>query len=266
MPLAMTTQHKDVEIARYDLDFDGRRVLVTGATRGIGRGIAAAFASQGARVAIAARDAAAEVATELSSSYEAECIGLSLDVTQPESVATVFEAIMETWGGLDILVNNAGIANSVTIDDLDEIAWRRILDTNVDGVYRCCRAALKLMQAGGAIVNIASISGSMVNVPQFQANYNTSKAAVIMLTRSLAVELANRHIRVNSVSPGYTLTDMNKRPEVKDLTRIWSERTPLRRLANISEIAGPVLFLASDLASYITGHDLVVDGGITILC
>lgn len=193
-------------------------------------------------------------------------MGVPLDVTRPDSVDAAMDRMSREWGGVDVLVNNAGIANSVTIEELDEAAWQRVVDTNLNGVYRCCRSALPKMERGGAIVNIASISGSMVNVPQFQSNYNTSKAAVIMLTRSLAVELAPRGIRVNSVSPGYTLTDMNRRPEVQDLIAIWTERTPMKRLAEIDEVAGPVLFLASDMASFVTGHDLVVDGGITILC
>lgn len=123
-----------------------------------------------------------------------------------------------------------------------------------------------LADGGGAIINIASISGSMVNVPQFQANYNASKAGVIHFSKSLAVELAPKDIRVNSLSPGYTLTDMNRRPEVQDLIKVWQDRTPMRRLAKVEEIASAALFLASDMAGFVTGHDLIVDGGITTLC
>jgi NAD(P)-dependent dehydrogenase (short-subunit alcohol dehydrogenase family) len=268
-----------------DLDFSGRTVLVTGGTRGIGRGIADAFAARGAGVAIAARDATAvrDHARELSRRYGGTHLGVVLDVTSPSSVAEAITAVVAAFGRLDIAVNNAGIANSVAYTDMDEETWRTVLSTNLDGVYRCCREELAVMAsplpgesgapgtatAGGAaaaIINIASISGSMVNVPQFQANYNASKAAVIGLTRSLAVEYARRGVRVNSVSPGYTLTDMNRREEVQDLIATWTERTPMRRLADVEEIAGPVLFLASSMAGFITGHDLVVDGGITILC
>ena len=243
-------------------DLTGKRVLVTGGTRGIGLGIARAFVEQGARVAVAARDGEAvrRVAQDLSA------LGVPMDVSQPASVEAGFRALADKFGGLDILVNNAGTANSIAFSDLDEDAWDRVLDTNLKGVYRCCRAGLGLMERGGAVVNIASISGSLVNVPQFQANYNTSKAGVIMLTKSLAVEYAPRGIRVNSVSPGYTLTDMNRRPEVADLIAVWKDRTPLKRLAEIDEIAMPVLFLASPMSSFVTGHDFVVDGGITLLC
>jgi NAD(P)-dependent dehydrogenase (short-subunit alcohol dehydrogenase family) len=263
----MDKQKDSVELPG-DIAFENKRVLVTGSTRGIGRGIAESFASRGARVAIAARDEekAAGVANEISERFGTPSLAMRLDVTRSDSVSRAFDSIQQEWGGLDVLVNNAGIANSISIDDLDEASWNRVLETNLNGVYRCSRAALRLMKRGDSIVNIASISGSMVNVPQYQANYNTSKAAVIMFTRSLAVELAPLGIRVNSVSPGYTLTDMNRRPEVQDLIEIWTERTPMNRLASIAEIAGPVMFLASEMAGFVTGHDLVVDGGITLLC
>lgn len=251
-----------------ELDFKDKRVFVSGGTRGIGLGIARAFADRGARVAVAARDEAAaeRTAEELSIKSGSTCIGLSMDVAETGEVNMGFARVAAEFGGLDVLVNNAGIANSIAFSEMDEEAWDQVIDTNLKGVYTCCREGLKLMERGAAVVNIASISGSMVNVPQFQANYNISKAGVIMLTKSLAVEYAPRGIRVNSVSPGYTLTDMNKRPEVADLIAVWKERTPLQRLAEISEIAAPVLFLSCELSSFITGHDLVVDGGITVLC
>jgi NAD(P)-dependent dehydrogenase (short-subunit alcohol dehydrogenase family) len=251
-----------------DLNFSQDTVVVTGATRGIGWGIAQAFSQRGARVVITGRDdaGATKQAEELAAAHGGETLGIGLDVRDPSSVRQAFDRIHGQFGTIDVLVNNAGVANSVSLPDLDEETWDRVIDTNLKGVYRTCREALSHMERGARIVNIASISGSMVNVPQFQSNYNTSKAGVIMLTKSLAVELAERGIRVNSVSPGYTLTDMNRRAEVAELVAIWTERTPMKRLAEVEEIAMPVLFLSSSMSGFVTGHDLVVDGGITIVC
>jgi len=138
-------------------DLEGKRVLVTGGTRGIGLGIARAFAEQGARVAVAARDLAAarRTAEELSVTEGVQCFGVSMDVAQAASVDAGFRALADEFGGLDVLVNNAGTANSFAFSDLDEDAWDRVMDTNLKGVYRCCRAGLGFMQTGGAVVNIA---------------------------------------------------------------------------------------------------------------
>lgn len=251
------------------LDVTGKRAFVSGGTRGIGLGVAELLAEQGAEVAIGALhgEAAEKRAKEIRERTGSACFGLGIDVRSTDSVAEAFTVIDERFGSLDIAVNNAGVANGIEFLDIGDEDWDRILDTNLKGVYRCCKVQIPLMlDTGGSIVNIASISGSMVNVPNFQANYNTSKAGVIMLSKSLAVEYAGKGIRVNTVSPGYTLTDMNRRPEVQDLLKIWKSRIPLGRLADIEEVAGAVLFLVSDLSSFVTGHDLVVDGGITILC
>lgn len=256
------------ENMKTTFDFTGQQVLVTGGSRGIGYGISRAFASAGARVAISARNEKAlrQAATAIEEDFGTECIPILMDVADPESVQTGFDRFQDRFGAPDILINNAGTANSLDFADMSEDAWDRVMNTNLKGVYSCCRAGLKIMERGAAIVNIASISGSSVNFPQYQANYNTSKAGVIMLSKSLAVEYASRGIRINSVSPGYTMTEMNQRKEVADLIALWTERTPFKRLAEIGEITGPVLFLASDASSFITGHDLVVDGGITLLC
>lgn len=251
------------------LDLTGKNALVTGASRGIGYGIAKILAEHGAVVVAASlnEDGAKDAADRIAEATGSVCMGIRMDVRSGESVNTGFTALMERFGGLDILVNNAGVANSIDFADLDEKNWDRVMDTNLKGTYLCCRAAVPLFpENGGAIVNVASISGSMVNIPQYQANYNTSKAGVIHLTKSLAVELAVRGIRVNSVSPGYTLTSMNRRPEVQNLITVWCDRTPMKRLAEVDEIASAALFLASGMAGFVTGHNLVVDGGITILC
>jgi NAD(P)-dependent dehydrogenase (short-subunit alcohol dehydrogenase family) len=251
------------------LNLAGKTALVTGASRGIGYGIALILAQHGARVAVASlhKEGAIEAAGRISGETGTNCIGFGMDVRSAESVKSGFKELRDRFGGLDILINNAGVANSIDIADLDEDAWDRVMDTNLKGTYLCCREAVSLLaEEGASIVNIASISGSMVNVPNYQASYNASKAGVIHFTRSLAVELAPRNVRVNSVSPGYTLTDMNRRPEVQDLIAVWEDRTPMKRMAKVEEIASAALFLVSEMAGFVTGHDLVVDGGITTLC
>jgi NAD(P)-dependent dehydrogenase (short-subunit alcohol dehydrogenase family) len=251
------------------LNLTGRKAVVTGSSRGIGFQIALMFAEYGARVVVASLNegGALEAARRIEEETGSKCSSIGMDVRSAVSVRNGFSEIRKRLGELDILVNNAGVANSVELTDLGEEAWDRVLDTNLKGTYLCCREALPMFtEGGGSIINIASISGSMVNVPQYQSNYNASKAGVIHLSRSLAAELASRNIRVNSLSPGYTLTDMNRRPEVQELIAIWKERTPMKRLAGMEEIASAALFLASDMAGFVTGHDLVVDGGITTLC
>lgn len=251
------------------LNLKGKKAVVTGASRGIGYQIALILAEYGAQIVLASlhADGAVQAARRIESETGSVCFGIGMDVKSSFSVQEGFSEIGERMGGLDILVNNAGVANSVEIEDLDEEAWDRVIDTNLKGTYLCCRESVPLLaDGGGSIINIASISGSMVNVPQFQANYNASKAGVIHFSKSLAAELAPRNIRVNSLSPGYTLTDMNRRPEVQELIAVWTERTPMKRLAEVDEIASAALFLASGMAGFVTGHDLVVDGGITTLC
>jgi len=256
-------------VKKNPVNLNGKTAFISGGSRGIGYGIAEILAFNGANIIIGSihGEGAEKAADKLSRETGAFCFGLELDVCLASSVSSAFESIKEKTNSLDIAVNNAGVANSIDFLDTDEAAWDHVLDTNLKGVYQCCRAEIPLMlENGGKIVNIASISGSMVNVPQYQANYNTSKAGVIMLTKSLAVEYAKRGIRINSLSPGYTLTEMNKRPEVKDLLKIWADRTPMGRHAEVDEIASAALFLVSDMSGFITGHDLVVDGGSTIVC
>lgn len=251
------------------LDLTGKKAVVTGASRGIGYHIALILAQHGAQIAVASlhEDGAIQAARRIETETGSVCFGIEMDVKSATSVQEGFAEIQKKMGTLDILVNNAGIANSIDFADLDEDSWDRVMDTNLKGTYLCCRSALGMLEdGGGSIINIASISGSMVNVPQFQANYNASKAGVIHFSKSLAAELAPKNIRVNSLSPGYTLTDMNRRPEVQELIAIWQDRTPMKRLAEVEEIASAALFLASGMSGFVTGHDLVVDGGITTLC
>jgi NAD(P)-dependent dehydrogenase (short-subunit alcohol dehydrogenase family) len=190
-----------------------------------------------------------------------------LDVSSTESVDAAVDTVLATDGRLDIGVNCAGIRHlGALAEDLTDEEWATVMDINASGVFRSCRAEGRAMLAAGsgAIVNIASMSGHVVNRPQSQTTYNASKSAVLMLTKSLAVEWAARGVRVNSVSPGYVETALTARsramPERLDE---WLHRTPMGRIGQPDEIAGAVLYLVSDASSFVTGSDLLVDGGYT---
>lgn len=250
-------------------DLTGRVALVTGAGRGIGREIARVFAGAGADLAIADIDAvtAADVAAEIASMGR-RALGVRTDVADRVSVDALVDAVIAEFGRIDILVNNAALAatNKPVLEDRPE-DWIRALDVDVNGAYWCSRAVGRQMVArgSGAIVNIASMSGIIVNRPQPQAAYNTSKAALLHLTRSLAAEWAANGVRVNAVSPGYVGTDMTKQgfatPGWGDT---WLSMTPMGRMGTPTEVAWAVWYLASDAASFCTGTNLVCDGGYTI--
>lgn len=251
---------------RFDLT--GRVAIVTGGGRGIGREIARVLANAGADIVIAELDAAnAEDAANEMRSLGRESLAVPTDVRDPQSVEAMTQAAMNKFGKIDILVSNAGIARHYPAEDTPDDVWLDVMNINVNGVYWCCRSVGRRMleRGSGAIVNIASMSGSIVNNPQPQAAYNASKAAVIMLTKSLAAEWASRGVRVNSVSPGYTASEMTKQAitRVQDWYKVWMDMTPMKRMGEPVEIAHAVWYLASDAASFATGTDLIVDGGYT---
>jgi NAD(P)-dependent dehydrogenase (short-subunit alcohol dehydrogenase family) len=248
-------------------DLSGRVALVTGGGRGIGREIARTLASAGAHVAIAeivaenGEDAASEMR-----SLGRESLSVVTDVTKPESVEAMTQAVMDKFGKIDICVANAGIARNTPSEEVSDEEWLEVININLNGVFWTCRSVGRRMlaQGSGAIVNIASMSGTIVNNPQPQAAYNASKAGVIHLTKSLAAEWAKRGVRVNSVSPGYIGTDMTKRGmENTAWSKIWLEMTPQGHIGEPTDIAHAVWYLASDAAKFATGTDLIVDGGYT---
>ncbi|MCV7103605.1 SDR family oxidoreductase [Mycobacterium palustre] len=246
-------------------DLRGKTALVTGASSGIGKKVAEAYLQAGAQVAIAARhsDVLHEVAEELSSVGGA-VLPIGCDVTQPEQVTAMVDRVTADLGGLDIAVCNAGFVNVTALLDMSPEQFQAIQDTNVTGVFLTAQAAARAMVKrgnGGAIITTASMSGHIINVPQQVGHYCTSKAAVIHLTKAMAVEFAPHNIRVNSVSPGYIRTELVE-PLVEYHAQ-WEPKIPLGRMGRPDELTGLYLYLASEASSYMTGSDLVIDGGYT---
>jgi NAD(P)-dependent dehydrogenase (short-subunit alcohol dehydrogenase family) len=242
---------------------DGRKALVTGGARGIDRAIGFALAGAGASVTLADIDGtAAEAAAAALRARGASASALAFDVTD----AVAVDAAARTTDDIDILVNNAGLVTNAPALETTDADWRRVLSIDLDGVFWCSRAFGRAMVARGrgAIVNIGSMAGAIVVHPQAQPAYNAAKAAVAMLTKSLAAEWAKSGVRVNAVAPGYTATELTLLGRSKpEWFQTWLERTPMGRLGEPDEIAAAVLFLASDAASFVTGSIITVDGGYT---
>src|ERR1035438_8540837 len=247
------------------ISLQDRVAVVTGAGRGIGLEIARALTEAGATVVIAeiVEQAGREAAQQLIQAGRRADFH-PLDVTDSAAVDRAANAIHAKYGKVDILVNNAGHADNIPAETYSDDDYYRLMRINLDGVMFCCRAFGRHMLAagGGSIVNLGSMSGLIVNKPQPQSVYNASKAAVHMLTKSLACEWAKSGIRVNAVAPGYINTEMTLRGRTNvEWNACWLEMTPMGRCGEPCEVASAVLFLASDAASYITGAVLSVDGG-----
>ncbi|MGE3164174.1 MAG: 3-oxoacyl-[acyl-carrier-protein] reductase [Planctomycetota bacterium] len=250
-----------MSIATDLFDFAGKRVAITGGSRGIGLEVARAFASRGARVALLARDP--ERAAEAASSLPGEARAWALNVAEESSVNDTFGAVVGEWGGLDVLVNNAGITRDNLVPMLKADDWDDVLATNLRGVFLCSRAVLRpmLRQRSGRIVNITSIVGLTGNAGQ--ANYAAAKAGIIGFTKSLAKEIATRSVTVNAVAPGLIDTDMTRALTDEQRAQILRQ-IPAGRFGSTAEVASAVLFLASDAAGYVTGEVLRVDGGMAM--
>jgi NAD(P)-dependent dehydrogenase (short-subunit alcohol dehydrogenase family) len=245
---------------------DHQTAMVTGAASGIGRRIAVGLAQSGADVACLDLPGSAleEVGEQVRATGQ-KAITVAADVTDADSLRGAVEETHGRLGVLTLAVNSAGIANAAPAEEMPLSQWQRVVDIDLTGVFLSCQAQGRVMLAHGrgSIVNIASMSGSIVNRGLTQAHYNASKAAVIHLSKSLAMEWASRGVRVNAISPGYTATPMNTRHEVADQVRQFEADTPLGRMATVDELVGPAVFLLSDAASFCTGVDLIVDGGFT---
>jgi 3-oxoacyl-[acyl-carrier protein] reductase len=242
------------------LDFSGRVAIVTGASRGIGKAIALALASSGATVVAVARGDQGQATADAIVAAGGKAVGRSADVSDGAAIEPLVKEAAETFGRLDILVNNAGITRDQLLLRMKRDDWDAVLLTNLTGAFVCTQAAIKVMvrQRYGRIVNISSVVGQAGNAGQ--ANYAASKAGLIGFTKSLAREVASRNITANVVAPGFIDTDMTRAvPEA--VQKAWLDDIPLGRLGTAEDIAAAVCFLASEKASYITGHVLAVNGG-----
>jgi NAD(P)-dependent dehydrogenase (short-subunit alcohol dehydrogenase family) len=246
------------------IDLSGRVALITGAGSGIGRAAALLFAQAGARVAAVdvRPDRAAATAADAQRRGH-DVLALTADVAQPDAIAGAVQQTLDRWAALDVLVANAGIGGAVPIVDMDEAEWDRVLAVDLDGVFYTVRAAIPALRRSphGRIICTASHYGLIGK--DTMAHYSAAKGGVIGLVRSLALELAPDRITVNAVAPGPTQTAINER--TPEQVRAREARLPLGRLGQPEDIAGAMLFLASDLAAWVTGHVLPVDGGELLL-
>ncbi|MCS6846410.1 MAG: SDR family oxidoreductase [Anaerolineae bacterium] len=249
----------------------GRVALVTGAGQGIGRAYAHALGEAGAAVAVV--DVSPQHAEAVCNELKAksiDAISIIADVTQPEQVQAMVDTVVSKWGQLDIGVNNAGMGEWADAETITPQQWDAMMNLNLRAVFFCAQAEAKVMlkRGYGKIINTASMSGHIVNMPQHQSHYNVSKAGVLHLTRSLAAEWASRGVRVNSISPGYTQTALVEKllatPIGQQMSPQWMAMTPMHRFCQVTDLQGAVVFLASEASDYMTGADIVIDGGYSV--
>jgi len=251
----------------FEISLAGQTAIVTGGDKGIGHAIADALGKAGANLAIFYRsnDEAPKVAEELARAHGVVARAYRCDVTQCSAVRDAVRQVAQDFGGFHVVVANAGACEHRAALDFEEEQIDFIMDVNFKGVFFTCQAAARYWvekKQKGAIVINASMSANIVNVPQQQCIYNASKAAVAHLGRSLAVEWAPHNIRVNTVSPGYIKTAMAAKEE--SMTKVWCDLTPMRRMGLPQEVGGIVLMLCSEVSSFMTGEEVIVDGGYSL--
>ena len=247
---------------------DGKKGFVTGAARGIGKSTATAFAEAGADVAIVDLDyaEAKKTAKELAERTGKKVIAIQTDCTDKEQVDDMVAQVVSELGGLNFCHNNAGICINAPAEDMTYEQWSKVININLNEIFLTDIAAGKYMleNGGGSIINTASMSAHIVNVPQPQCAYNASKAGVIQLTKSLAIEWAKRGVRVNSISPGYIGTELTlNSPTLVPLIEKWNEMAPMGRMGRPDELEAICVYLAGDTSSFTTGSDFIIDGAFT---
>lgn len=258
-----------MDMLKKMFSLEGKTIIVTGGAQGIGKTVAEHMAAIGAEIVIFDRqgEKAQAAADSIAKEYNCRTMALAVDVTKPEEVAAAIEKADAKMGKLDLLFNNAGIVLHKSALDVTPDEWLNVINVNLNGIFFVAQAFGRYLVAHnkkGAICNTASMSATIVNYPQEQASYNASKAGVAHLTKSLAVEWASKGIRVNCISPGYMFTELTSfvRQDWQDL---WKELTPYKRMGTPDELAGAVIYLLSDSASFTSGCDLVIDGCFTVV-
>lgn len=252
-------------------ELTGSTALITGGARGIGLAIAEALADHGAAIGIIdILEDTSNVAQQISIDHAVSAAGVVADVRDPQAVDRAFTELTDTLGTSDVLVTSAGITIWGDSVDVSPEDWQRVLDINLNGTFYATQSyARRLLAEGrpGSAILISSMSAQVVNVPQFQASYHASKAAVSMLAKSLAVEWAKSGIRVNALEPGYTLSSMTREfmDANPDLAAQWTAMIPAGRMGEPGDLAGAVVYLASQKSSYLTGQSIVIDGGYTAI-
>jgi NAD(P)-dependent dehydrogenase (short-subunit alcohol dehydrogenase family) len=244
----------------------GNVSIVTGAASGLGRVMAKGLAQAGSNIVIIDLDL--EKAKETAEEIEKEgvdVLAIQADVTNRQQIDNAVSQTIEKYGKIDSLFNNAGITIHKSFEEVPENEWDKVMDVNLKSMYMMSQAVGRIMiqQKKGTIVNTSSMSGLIVNVPQKQLSYNTSKAGVIMLTKSLAIEWVDHNIRVNTIAPGYMKTDMTAPFFEEDgpMVKKWMDLIPMKRPGNPEELAGMAVYLASEASSYVTGSVFTIDGG-----
>jgi 3-oxoacyl-[acyl-carrier protein] reductase len=237
--------------------------IITGSSRGIGKGIATAFAKEGANIVInfhSQEDAAKETAEEIVEKYDAEVEIVKADVSKEEEVVEIVERTRKRFGTVDILVNNAGVHKDSVVWKMDKNVWEEVISTNLTGIFLCTKHVVPIMRekSWGRIVNVSSVAGQ---IGLFGAgNYSASKSGLFGFTKTVAREVANRNITVNCVAFGYIETGMNLRLPGEIRQKVLQE-IPMRRFGKVEEVSGPIVFLCTDEAAYITGQIIHINGG-----